>query len=151
MHATNIVTAYLYSIILLVTLGIYAASSVVRDALAKWIPQPGEGPSMEDCLKGHTRITNVSEADNGLAIITNYDGAGDPGYSHTGKIIAEAALSLILPPPKGYELPTLAKTGGVLTPSTGIGSVLVERLRLYNVATIHSEIVEVNSEGKKNV
>lgn len=148
----NVLAAYFYSFFLLLFLGVYAASGLVRDALAKWIPQPGEGPSMESCLKGHTKVTNVSESEDGkYAVITTYEGAGDPGYSHTAKLISEAGLALILPPPPGFELTPLARTGGLLTPSTGIGRLLVERLRVNNVATIKSELVELSSEGKKNV
>ena len=47
----------------------------------------------------------------------------------TPDMIAESALGLALPPPKGVELPPLGKTGGVLTPSTGLGMVLIERLK----------------------
>lgn len=145
-RVTGMLTAYLYSMIMLLVIGVYASSSWIRDALAAWVPQPGEGPSKEVCESGHTSITTVSTSDDGkYAVVTKYKGAGDPGYSHTGKVLAEAALSLLLPAPNGTALPPLARTGGFLTPSTGLGMVLVERLRANGVATIDSEIVELEA------
>lgn len=146
---TNVITAYLYSGLLLIVLGIYASSAWIRDALAAWVPQPGEGPSLEECLKGHTRCTTVSRSDDDkYAVVTRYIGKGDPGYSHTGMILAEAGLSLILPAPKGTALPPMARTGGFLTPSTGLGMVLIERLRINGVATIESEVIELARAGE---
>lgn len=148
-RVTNMLAAYLYSGLLLLAIGLYASSAWIRDALAAWIPQPGEGPSMESCLEGHTRITTVSLSDDDkYAVVTKYSGKGDPGYYHTGMVIAEAGLSLLLPAPKGTALPPLARTGGFLTPSTGLGMVLVERLRVHGVATIESEIVELAGGGE---
>ena len=60
-------------------------------------------------------------------------------YIHTA-MISESALSLLLPPPsasievqKNYNpfsaLPPMAKQGGVLTPMTAFGDVLIQRLR----------------------
>ena len=68
-------------------------------------------------------------------------------------MLAESALSLILPPPKGTSLPRLGKVGGVLTPSTAMGMVLVERLRKSGKFVIHTEVLKGRSEreGKKNI
>ena len=57
-------------------------------------------------------------------------------------MIAEAALSLILPPPAGTSLPPLATKGGVLTPSTALGMVLIERLSLSGKVQFKSEIYD---------
>ena len=45
---------------------------------------------------------------------------GDPGYAATAVMLSEAALALAALP---------KAEGGVLTPATGIGDALVERLR----------------------
>ncbi|KLT44441.1 hypothetical protein CC85DRAFT_271240 [Cutaneotrichosporon oleaginosum] len=149
-RVTNVVTAYLYGGILLLFLGLYSSAAWIRDALAAWIPQPGEGPSMESCERGHTRLTTVSRSNDGrYAVITKYAAKGDPGYWHTGKLMAEAGLSLILPPPQGTELPPLARTGGFLTPSTGLGMVLIERMRRNGIATVESEVVELGRPGER--
>jgi len=67
--------------------------------------------------------------------------------------LAESALSLILPPPKGTSLPPMGQVGGVLTPSTAFGMVLVERMRRSGKATLHSEVIggKQNRERRKDV
>jgi len=57
-------------------------------------------------------------------------------------MLAESALSLVLPPPKGTELPPMAKVGGVLTPSTAFGNVLIERLQQAGKVQWESKLVE---------
>lgn len=65
-------------------------------------------------------------------------------------MLAESALSLVLPPPEGTSLPPLAGIGGVLTPATGMGQVLVERLRKSGKVIIDSEVVEKSRGSKKS-
>jgi short subunit dehydrogenase-like uncharacterized protein len=50
---------------------------------------------------------------------------GDPGNRVTTKCVSEAALALAL---DGDSLPGGAGRGGLLTPATGLGDVLVRRL-----------------------
>lgn len=64
-------------------------------------------------------------------------------------MLAESALALVLPPPEGTALPALAGIGGVLTPATGMGQVLVERLRKSGKVIIESEVVEKSRGSKK--
>jgi len=75
-------------------------------------------------------------------------------YIYTSQIdevdmLAESALALVLPPPEGTSLPPLASLGGVLTPSTAMGQVLVERLRKSGNVIIDSEVVEKGRGSKK--
>jgi short subunit dehydrogenase-like uncharacterized protein len=51
---------------------------------------------------------------------------GDPGNHATVKLLCEAALSLAL---QTDTLPGGLQRGGILTPATGLGDVLAERLR----------------------
>ncbi|WP_242065588.1 hypothetical protein [Trichocoleus sp. FACHB-262] len=51
---------------------------------------------------------------------------GDPGNRATVKFVCESALSLAL---QIDELPGGQTRGGILTPATGLGEVLAERLR----------------------
>ena len=64
-------------------------------------------------------------------------------------MLAESALALVLPPPEGTALPALAGVGGVLTSATGMGQVLVERLRKSGKVTFESEIIEKSRGNKK--
>ena len=58
---------------------------------------------------------------------------GDPGYKVTSKFAAECALSLL---EDSETLPGGSEYGGVLTSASGLGKVLVERLKN---ADIHFE------------
>jgi len=63
-------------------------------------------------------------------------------------MIAESALSLLNP----EALPALAQKGGVLTPVTAFGDVLVERLRETGRFEFESGVVEEGEgEGRKDV
>jgi short subunit dehydrogenase-like uncharacterized protein len=51
------------------------------------------------------------------------EGRSDPGYGETSKMLGESAMCLALDPrAEGFE-------GGVLTPATAMGMLLVDRLR----------------------
>ena len=52
---------------------------------------------------------------------------GDPGNRATTKLVCESALALTL---QLDELPGGSGHGGVLTPASGLGDVLVQRLRV---------------------
>lgn len=64
-------------------------------------------------------------------------------------MLAESALALVLDPPEGTALPPLARLGGVLTPATGMGRVLVERLRKSGKVIFESQVVEKSAGNKK--
>lgn len=64
-------------------------------------------------------------------------------------MLGESALSLLL---DNDRLPALAKLGGVLTPMTALGDVLIERLKATKVFEFESEVIlegEGESEGRK--
>lgn len=52
---------------------------------------------------------------------------GDPGYRQTAKFVAESSLSL------AFDQDILPQSFGILTPSTAMGNVLIERLRKKGV------------------
>ena len=61
-------------------------------------------------------------------------------------MIAECALSLVL---EAEHLPAFAKRGGVLTPMTAFGDVLIERLKGSGRMTIESEVVLADTGRKQ--
>ncbi|KAK4687657.1 hypothetical protein P7C73_g2462, partial [Tremellales sp. Uapishka_1] len=138
------VMAVLVSAVIVVVGALFMGSKLIRSILMKALPQPGEGVSRKELDDGFIDITHYATSDSNppVEILTKYVASGDPGYLHTAHILAESALSLILPPPKGTQLPPLGKIGGVLTPSTAMGMVLVERLRQNGCAKIESEILK---------
>jgi short subunit dehydrogenase-like uncharacterized protein len=94
-----------------------------RKLLDRALPDPGEGPSESAREKGFFKIDVHAKTSSGRDIVCRVSAPGDPGYKATGVMLGEAALALAL---DGEALPDAA---GVLTPSTGIGVRLAERLR----------------------
>ncbi|KAH8110427.1 Saccharopine dehydrogenase-domain-containing protein [Phellopilus nigrolimitatus] len=116
----------------------------VRWLLRKLLPAPGQGPSDEALEKGFFKATNisVSEALPGsektVVVETTVSGRGDPGYTLSAIMIAECALALLAP----ERLPALGREGGVLTPMTALGDVLIKRLAASGRFEFESEVRE---------
>lgn len=86
-------------------------------------PKPGEGPDEAARRAGWFEMRVRSTTDSGRRYQSRVAAQGDPGYAATAVMLAQAALALAL---DGDRLPPAA---GVLTPVTGLGTVLVDRLR----------------------
>ncbi|RDB25074.1 hypothetical protein Hypma_007419 [Hypsizygus marmoreus] len=153
-------------------IGMLSLVAPVRWLFKKWMTQPGDGPSEEEQKKGSLEGINhtISTSNPPVHVKTTLKGDGDPGYLLTSIMISESALSLILPPtsvtsspsytpspdPKALPagLSTLAHQGGILTPMTAFGDVLIQRLRETGKFEFESHIVEEESgqvEGRKDV
>ncbi|OXG15298.1 saccharopine dehydrogenase [Cryptococcus neoformans Tu401-1] len=134
--------------------GLFFGFKCIRNIILRYLPKPGEGATLEQLKSGHYQVTNISTEESSapghkpVKILTKFDGEGDPGYLNTCYLLAESALALVLPAPKGTSRPPLAKTGGLLTPATAMGDVLVERLRKSGKFQITSEVL---SEEKKDI
>ncbi len=89
-----------------------------RKALMKF-KSSGDGPSPEQRAKSWFKVRMVGEG-GGQRVVTEVSG-GDPGYTETSKMLAEAALSLARD-----ELPDRS---GQLTPAVAMGQPLIERLQ----------------------
>ena len=61
---------------------------------------------------------------------------GDPGYKMTSRMACESALCLAVENPA--VLPGGENLGGLLTPSIGLGNVLIKRL--INIGVVFEEI-----------
>jgi short subunit dehydrogenase-like uncharacterized protein len=101
--------------------GFVAASQVpaLRRLLEKRLPEPGEGPDAEARARGHWKV-RLHGTSSGATLIATLGDTLDPGYSGTAKLIGEAARCLA-----EDELPG---SGGVLTPASAMGDLLIERL-----------------------
>jgi short subunit dehydrogenase-like uncharacterized protein len=91
--------------------------------LDRVLPAPGEGPSQKTMDRGRFRSEVHTITSGGSRVKAVIAADGDPGYKATAVMFGESALALAL---DGQNLPDRA---GVLTPATGIGSVLAGRLR----------------------
>lgn len=75
---------------------------------------------------GFFRLRLIGEAENGERVLATMKAQGDPGNRVTTTILTEAALLLASEPER---LPGGPARGGVLTPATGLGLPLLDRLR----------------------
>lgn len=114
--------------------GFFAAFSQprIRHLLDRVLPAPGTGPSAQVRAKGWFRSVLDATTESGRRYRATVAGPGDPGYAATAVMLGESALALALD-----ELPDRA---GSLTTATGIGDVLIDRLRAaghtYEVAEL---------------
>jgi short subunit dehydrogenase-like uncharacterized protein len=100
----------------------------LREMLGRKVPQ-GEGPSESRRRKSWFTVDFVGEAA-GETVHTRVSG-GDPGYSETSKMLAEAAMCLVLD--------TNPPTAGMVTPAQAMGDNLITRLQK---AGIKFQVVE---------
>jgi short subunit dehydrogenase-like uncharacterized protein len=101
--------------------------SLARKLVQKMVPQPGEGPSEEAMDAGSFRYEWIASDTQGHTLRGRVADRGDPGNRATTKMLCESALALAL---QADELPGAGKLGGILTPASGLGDVLVKRLQL---------------------
>lgn len=85
------------------------------------LPAPGKGPSPRTQRNGSFHLQTTAVTTTGARYRATVKAKGDPGYAATAVMLGESALAL--------ALDTLPETAGVLTPATGIGRTLVDRLR----------------------
>jgi short subunit dehydrogenase-like uncharacterized protein len=94
-----------------------------QSLLSRVLPAPGEGPSERTRERGYFRIDTHARTSGGARYVCRIAADGDPGYKATAVMLGESALALAF---DGERLPSRT---GVLTPATGLGGALVERLR----------------------
>jgi short subunit dehydrogenase-like uncharacterized protein len=103
------------------TAGLALAPS--RRVLDRVLPAPGAGPKDDLVRHGFFVIEIHARTSSGSRWVCHVQAHGDPGYGATSVMLGESALALAL---DGDKLPDRA---GVLTPATGIGLRLADRLR----------------------
>jgi short subunit dehydrogenase-like uncharacterized protein len=91
--------------------------------VGKVLPKPGEGPSAEDRAAGHFSMDIHGTSLEGERFLATVAAQGDPGYAATSLMMAESVLLA------ASGDPGMPDRAGVLTPATGLGMPLVERLR----------------------
>ncbi|MGG6294160.1 saccharopine dehydrogenase family protein [Leptolyngbya sp. AN02str] len=98
----------------------------LRSLMQPLLPQPGSGPSEQTMNEGWFICEVMGTSSDGRKARGIIRDQGDPGNRATVKFVCESALSLAL---HSHELPGGPTRGGILTPATGLGDVLAERLR----------------------
>lgn len=112
----------------------------LRSLLQPFLPQPGSGPSEQTINEGWFSCELIGTTVDGRQMRGLVRDQGDPGNRATVKFVCESALSLAL---QLDELPGGQTRGGILTPATGLGNVLAERLRRTGMTL---EVTEKSSE-----
>jgi short subunit dehydrogenase-like uncharacterized protein len=109
-----------------------AADYVAKDdSVAKSDLQPGEGPTKEERENGNYDAIFAGETHDGELMISSVQGDRDPGYGSTSKMLAEAAMCLLVNP-------DLA-SGGLWTPAAAMGDALMARLQEHAGLTFQIE------------
>ncbi|HEX4235285.1 MAG TPA: saccharopine dehydrogenase NADP-binding domain-containing protein [Caldimonas sp.] len=86
---------------------------------------PGQGPSERTMDGGSFRCELVAKTASGKVLRGRVAGQGDPGNRATTTFVCESALALATQP---RALPGGERGGGVLTPASGLGLALAQRL-----------------------
>jgi short subunit dehydrogenase-like uncharacterized protein len=93
-----------------------------RLVLDRVLPGPGAGPNEDLVRRGFFVIEINSRTAAGERWVCRVEAQGDPGYGATSVMLGESALAL------GLDSGKLPDRAGVLTPATGIGLALADRL-----------------------
>ena len=98
-----------------------AAFAPTRKLLQTFIlPDPGEGPSPDLQKTGFFNLMQIGELPDGTLIESRITGDQDPGYGSTSKMLSECAVCL--------AKDDIEVGGGVWTPASAMGGLLLERL-----------------------
>ena len=93
-----------------------------RNLVEKRLPKPGEGPDEAARIRGFFEMfihaSHPDHAEKDLRV--KVTGDRDPGYGSTSKMLAESAICL--------ALDEKLSAGGIWTPSSALGSLLIDRL-----------------------
>jgi len=118
---------------LLITIGLAILSAIMFTPLRKifrpLFPAPGTGPSEEVQNNGWFESIFIVQNENKEKFKFRVFGEGDPGYKSTARFICESALSICLDKEKIDK----NISGGVLTTASGLGDVLIDRLKKSGV------------------
>ena len=97
--------------------------SPTRKLLDRVLPSPGEGPSEQTRASGRFVMEILATTSSGARYRTVVAAESDPGYGGTAVMLGQSALCLAL------DEDRLPDRAGILTPATGMGDVLADRLR----------------------
>ena len=96
-------------------------NSFLKKIVDSFMPKPGEGPGIEKRKNGFYNLRFYITLNDNRRAFAKVIGDSDPGYGSTSKMLAESAICL--------ALDKLSDNYGVITPSSGMGDKLLNRLK----------------------
>ncbi len=130
-HRSNFLLAHQYGDDFIYDEMMLTGSGEKGEAMAKMVAEdksmandpmkPGEGPSKESRETGFYDVLFVGSNNNGDTLMASVKGDKDPGYGSTCKMISESAICLL----KNLD----AAGGGIWTPASAMGTLLIDRLQ----------------------
>ena len=96
-------------------------NSFLKKIVDSFMPKPGEGPGIEKRKNGFYNLRFYITLNNNRIAFAKVIGDSDPGYGSTSKMLSESALCL--------AFDNLSDNYGVITPSSGMGDKLLNRLK----------------------
>ena len=96
-------------------------NSFLKKIVDSFMPKPGEGPGIEKRKNGFYNLRFYITLNDNRRAFAKVIGDSDPGYGSTSKMLAESALCL--------AFDNLSDNYGVITPSSGMGDKLLNRLK----------------------
>jgi short subunit dehydrogenase-like uncharacterized protein len=114
----------------LVAFGGAMAWSASRHLVTPLLPIPGEGPSERRMDEGWFSCDLIGRTLDGRRVRGLVKSQGDAGNRSTVKMVCESALAL------ATDDARLPRRAGVLTPATGLGHVLADRLRAIGMTIL---------------
>ena len=96
-------------------------NSFLKKIVDSFMPKPGEGPGIEKRKNGFYNLRFYITLNDNRTAFAKVIGDSDPGYGSTSKMLAESAICL--------AFDNLSDNYGVITPSSGMGDKLLNRLK----------------------
>ena len=96
-------------------------NSFLKKIVDSFMPKPGEGPGIEKRKNGFYNLRFYITLNDNRTAFAKVIGDSDPGYGSTSKMLSESALCL--------AFDNLSDNYGVITPSSGMGDKLLNRLK----------------------
>ena len=96
------------------------------------MPEPGEGPSLEEREAGSFMLAFTGGPDPDRSVRVTVAGDKDPGYGSTSGMISQSALCLLQD--------DIDAGGGIWTPAAVMGGPLIDRLRRTDALTVEETV-----------
>jgi len=123
----SFVSAVLFYITIIIFLILARIPWTRENIVRRVVPQPGTGPSESVRKRSffhYHYLADVGDKKKETKYLGHMSG-GEPGYDETAKMLVESSLCLAT---QRDQLP-IGKEGGVLTPASAMGHLLLERLK----------------------